>query len=224
MIGEKEMKKTCGLAILAAVVCVILGWVVFHRAVLPLALYPKTLQTWVYTCGRCGSTQSVDRKYFLGYIPRPITVQITYRSPGYESCPHEWHTGVSFSPPDPVPDDVVVLIRENGRYGAFILRHQTSSPERAEYDWWYPTDGSGLFATNSPTVSSGHGTTPDIKFGSFNLDWSVRTTGSGWLYFKHCVGEQVGSNDLHLCLTNLKSVSGIDAADTKWKYKATPAE
>ena len=188
------------------------------------SLRPRSFSSSAYTCKLCGSTRSVDRQYIMGYFPKQTAVRVTYESPRFSSCTHDWNSGVSCSPPNPVPDGMVVLVRENGKYGAFILRNQTSSPERAEYDWWYQSDGTGSLDTNSTTVSSGRGTTPKIAFGSFNLSWSAHSTGSGWLYYKHSAGDSVTSNDLHLCITDLSSIAGVDAADVEWEYKATPVD
>ena len=123
--------------------------------------------------------------------------------------------------PDYVPDNVVVLARKNGKYGAFIMRKQRTTlwGERAEYDWWFQSDGSGIFDTNISTTSSGHGTTPRIAFGNiFSITWSIRRKGIGYLYYWRSLLPESASNDLHLCVTDLSSIDGIDATDLKWKY------
>ncbi len=203
---------------------VVFGAVAITRPAFRRDFGPKSFGSSAYTCECCGSTRSLDRKYILGYIPCKAVVRITYKSPGYASCHHRWTLGVSCSPPKPVPDGTVVLVKEDGKYGAFVLRNQTSSPEHAEYDWWYQADGTGILDTNSPTVTTGHGSTPKIRFGSFLLGWSAHATGSGWLYYRHNAGDSIASNDLHLCITDLSSVTGIDGALPKWTYKATPVD
>lgn len=178
----------------------------------------------MYTCKLCGSTRSVERRCILGVIPIKSKEQITYKSPGFSSCKHVWSPGISNAVPTPVKNGVVVLVRENGKYGAFILRNQSSDPERAEYDWWYQSNGSGSFDTNSPTVTSGRGATPRIRFGNFDIFWSAESQGTGWIYYKHYAGDKVSSGDLHLCVIDLNSVHGINAATPEWKYKATPVD
>jgi hypothetical protein len=221
---DRRMKTRYIVALLIVVACAIVAFLPRTLATSHFSLRPQSFTSSVYTCDLCGSTRSVDTKYILGYIPKQTAVRVSYKSPGFASCSHQWESGISCSPPDPVPDGAVVLVREKRKYGAFILRNQTSSPEHAEYDWWYQSDGTGTLDTNSTTISSGHGTTPKITFGSFTLSWSAHTTGSGWLYYKHSAGALVTSNDFHMCITDLSSVAGVDAADVKWEYKATPVD
>ena len=61
-----------------------------------------------------------------------------------------------------------------------------------------------------------------IKFLGFELSWSVKSKGTGHLYYKYFPGEVPVKNDLYFCITKLKSLKGVDAADAKWNYKATP--
>jgi hypothetical protein len=174
---------------------------------LPLVgLGPRTSRSSFFTCSLCGSTKQVDRKYVLGYIPRQVAETIRYKSPGFDTCNHVWSPGISVSPDKPVPNNVVVLVHENGQYGAFFLRRQSVSPGIAEYDWWYRMDGGSLFDTNNSAVMSGHGSTPRIRFGSFNISWSSHDNESGWLMYKHAAGDVVAPQDLHLCITERDSV------------------
>ena len=185
---------------------------------------PKTSGTFYFTCTSCGSTKYVFLKYFLKYIPITTSDQIIYKAPSVSSCTHVWKTGVSISSLTPVPDGDVVLIRKNGKYGAFILRNQEIEPEQAEYEWWVQSDGSGNLDKSSKAVSTGRGisTGYNIKFLDFDIDWSGNSKGRGWLYYKYKPGEKVSKNDLHFCITKLKSLKGVDAADPKWNYKASP--
>jgi len=177
-----------------------------------------------YTCRICGSTRSVGRNYLLGYIPLRGREAIHYRSPAFATCNHDWSSGISCAVRQPVPDGILVLVRQDAAYGAFVLRNQKASPERAEYQWWYRPDGLGVFDANDPSVITGHGTTPGIEFGPFSISWSTHGDGSGWLYYRHWPGDAVKPEDLHLCVTDHHSIEGIDAAESKWKYKATPVD
>ncbi len=218
------MKAKYTALILIVVVFTILGGVMLGRHGQRFSFRPTSYQSSWYTCEICGSTRSLDRKYFLGYFPEAPKVQVLYQSPGFSSCGHNWEPGISRTPPDPVPDGIVVLVRKSGKYGAFVLRNQTGDPEGAEYDWWYQSDGSGSFDSNSVGVSSGKGTTPKIRFGAFDISWSGNSEGSGWLYYEHKAGDLVAPDDLYFCITKLGSVDGINATDPKWVYKATPID
>jgi hypothetical protein len=210
--------------VVAILLLVLIAAFVLYSTPLRQRFGPRISGSRFFTCSLCGSTKQVDRKYILGYIPRQVAETIKYKSPGFDTCNHVWSPGISVSPDKPVPNNVVVLVHESGQYGAFILRQQSISPERAEYDWWYRTDGGSLFDTNDSIVMSGHGSTPKIHFGTFNLSWSGHDNKSGWLMYKHAAGDVVAPQDLHLCITERDSVQGLDAALPDWKYKATPVD
>ena len=96
-----------------------------------------------FTCKKCGSTKHIERRIFLKYIPIVISDKIKYQAPGWALCKHKWQRGISKANPTPVFDGNVVLVRKNGKYGAFILNNQKGSPGNAEYEWRYQADGSG---------------------------------------------------------------------------------
>ena len=180
-----------------------------------------------YTCTKCGSTRHVYKKYYLKYIPVTKSDRIVYKASGASTCAHKWQPGISKAAPTPVMDGEIVLVRKNGKYGAFILRNQKNNPDYCEYDWWYQADGSGNFDKASKTVSSDSETMTkrfrdNIVFMDFTLSWSARRKGQGCLYYNHFPGEKPAKNDVYFCITKLKSLKGVDAADSKWKYKAAP--
>jgi len=191
------------------------------------SLVPRRSKTFYYTCTKCGSTKHVYKSYYLQYIPVIILDRIVYKAPGASTCAHKWHPGVSQAEPTPVMDGDVVLVRKNGKYGAFIISNQKIKPDYGEYEWWYQSDGSGKFDKLSKTVSTDSGIMSrrfrdNIVFADFKLSWSARSKGKGCLYYAHFPGEKPAKNDVYFCITKLKSIKGIDAADPKWKYKTTP--
>jgi len=174
------------------------------------------------TCQKCQSTRSFASTRFFG-VPVRGTSTVQYKSTGFATCTHHWKSGISSAFPDPVPDGVVVLLRKNGKYGAFIPRNQGTAPERMQYDWWYRGDGKAVFDVQHPSVSAGQGAGRSIKFGPFAVSWSGHSRGSGWLYYGKYAGYAALPEDAHMCVTDQHSVDGIDAADARWTYRASPA-
>ena len=188
---------------------------------------PRRSGTFYYTCTKCGSTRHVYKKYYLKYIPVTKSDRIVYKASGASTCAHKWRPGISKAAPTPVMDGDIVLVRKNGKYGAFILSNQKSRPNYGEYKWWYQADGSGKFDESSKTVSSGSGIMTrkfgdNISFKDFRISWYARSNGKGCLNYEHFPGEKPAKNDVYFCITKLKSLKGVDAADSKWKYKAAP--
>ena len=218
------MKKLSLFLLFTILLILVAGLFIYKNPTHLLSISPKTLRSSAFTCSICGSTKYVDTKYFLGYFPIKSIEHIGYRAPGFSSCNHLWRPGIRSAYPDPVPDGNVVLVRKGGKYGAFVLYKQKTEPERAEYEWWYQSDGSGNLDKSLRTVSTGRGETPKIKFFDFEISWSANTDGKGWIYYKHFPGDEARKDDLHFCVTNLKSVEGINASDSIWKYKATPVD
>ena len=58
----------------------------------------------------------------------------------------------------------------------------------------------------------------------FEISWSGKTEGEGWIYYDHSPGDKVTKDEMHICITELESVNGINAADPEWHYKATPVD
>lgn len=218
------MKKIGLILIFVLAIASITGLLIFRHPFNPLSFAPKSFSSSAFTCKICGSTKYINTRYILGYIPIKSDEKIKYRAPNFSSCNHEWESGISSAYPDPIADGRVVLVRENGKYGAFILHNQGVEPEKAEYEWWHQSDGSGNLNKSLKTVSFGRGVTPRISFMDIDISWSGRTVGEGWIYYKHSPADNVNRDELHICITELKSVDGINAADPKWHYKSTPVD
>lgn len=191
------------------------------------SLMPKKSGIFYYTCTKCGSTRHVDKKYYLKYIPITTSDRIVYKASGVSTCAHNWQPGISKAEPYPVLDGYVVLVRRNGKYGAFILNNQKITPQQGEYEWWCQADGSGNLDKPSKTLSTDSGIISrkfrdNIEFADFKLSWSASSQGRGCLYYNHFPGETPAIDDVYFCITTLKSLKGVDAADSKWEYKAVP--
>ncbi len=79
-------------------------------------------------CEKCGSCRELPSLDLFGCIPLKRRSDVFYKSKGFASCSHEWDRGISSAHPDRVPGGRIVLLRKEGKYGAFILRNQTRMP------------------------------------------------------------------------------------------------
>jgi hypothetical protein len=216
------MKKISFVFVL--ILSIVIGLLIYWHSVDPLLFTPKSFFSSAFTCKLCGSTKYINTKNFLGYIPIKTVEKIKYKAPNFSTCNHKWEAGISNSYPHPIADGYVVLVRKNGKYGAFILHNQSINPEKANYEWWYQSDGSAELDKSLKTITTGVGTTPHIRFMDFNISWSGNSEGKGWIYYENFPGNKVAVDELHMCITDLKSVTKINAADPKWHYKATPVD
>ncbi len=173
------------------------------------------------TCSICNSTRMITTEYRMGLIPAITDEVIKYKSKNYTHGAHHWEDGIHRAVINPVRDGIVVLVHKNSNYGAFILDKQDVNPEETSYTWYYGIDGKGTFDKKLSTVKSGSGSGAQINFGPFNIEWSGHTKGSGWLYYSKNDGEQKKSQDLYICVTEHKTLEGIDATSPKWIYKSS---
>jgi len=172
-----------------------------------------------FTCKRCGST-------ITSHEEEPIdnsSIMVMYRSPSFCKDVHKWETGISSCHPKPIPDGILVLVKKKNTYGAFILSQQSVwEEEKASYKWWYRTDGDGDLTHNSVITGSGAcNASEQIRFGPFIVRWSGNMAGKGWISYDYMPGEDVPDHGLRICVTGETSINGIDAADSKWKYKGS---
>jgi hypothetical protein len=173
------------------------------------------------TCSICNSVRVITTKYRLAFIPVITDEVIKYKSKNYNHGAHHWVDGVSRAVMDPVRDGIVVLVHKDGNYGAFILNKQDVNPEGASYTWYFRTDGKGIFNRKMSAVKSGSDSGAHINFGPFTIDWSGYAKGSGWIYYSRSDGDPKKPQDLYICVTEQKTVEGIDAASSKWIYKSS---
>jgi hypothetical protein len=189
---------------------------------LPLLLGCQTQGARYETCSICGSTRMVDSM---------TGERILYRSRRFAHGEHVWRSGIDIGVPDPVPVGAVVLVRrvppgsDQVNYGAFILRGQTADPERVSYRWFFRSDGSGVVDPRDPHVRSGEERGQrQLNFGPFKISWSGSAQGAGYVYYDKFAHLPADRDTTYLCVTTLKDVTGIDAADQRWVYRFSPAE
>lgn len=158
-------------------------------------------------------------------------INVTYKSPSFSTCSHDWDSGISSAYPDPIRDGTLILVKKGDTVGAFILSEQTLEPEKTKYHWWYRDDGSGELDIGLEEVTSGTDilnvsptSSNSISFGPFRIAWSGNAVGKGYIYYKYSPGWRVSPSELRICVTDKSSINGINALDDKWKYKGTPAE
>lgn len=84
-----------------------------------------------------------------------------------------------------VPTASIMLVKYDGKYGAFQPIEQSSSPkEFTRYAWWYQPDGSMNFINES--VESGLdkvSNSVNINIGAIRLGWSGGGESYCWIYF-----------------------------------------
>jgi hypothetical protein len=179
-------------------------------------------QTSLQTCAICGATRKMvnDGPWKILYAGRSATTH-----------EHNWEGGVSSG--TAAIDDRVVLVRLRLKlddptyaYGAFILQSERGTPrEQTDYTWVFRTDGGSLFDLTQHSVSQGivkdQG---QVSFGPFRVPWSGSGAGKGFLYYPRVPGSGRSSDDFELCLTDLASFSGVDAADPRFIYQTSPVD
>lgn len=138
--------------------------------------------------------------------------------------------GGSSAYPAPIPDGHIVLVKEGKTYGAFILNNQQMDPETTDFTWYLRSDGKGTFYTDDEAVSRGSASNAKntINFETFQVEWSVRTNGSGYIYYPNSSGgigaSGPNSRPLLLCVTSETDITKIDATDPKWVFKGSSNE
>ena len=78
--------------------------------------------------------------------------------------------------------------------------------------------------SEDPDVRTGHGEGGRIQFGPFDISWSGHQNGEGFIYYKHIAGDKVEPSDLHICVTDKRTLDGIDASAKEWIYKGSPSD
>ncbi|MBK7770761.1 MAG: hypothetical protein IPI48_09570 [bacterium] len=116
--------------VLAAVLCL---------ALVLFSLYME--KNSYYTCDTCGSVMLVTERMLL---PGGGTTTWVRQRPGIETCVHTLKPGANLGHYDrTIADGQLVLVRRKEAYGGFIIDRRLGSLDRAEYTWWYRTDGEG---------------------------------------------------------------------------------
>ncbi len=126
----------------------------------------------------------------------------------------------------PLNDGAIVLLRTGGTRGAFILAHQTQSPELTDYQWFLRSDGKGTFDPGDPAVKTGMVTrATDVRFGPFTVDWSTAGNGRGYVYYPWGRGLVLMGRLISmpggpmLALTSETNITKVDANSKQWAFR-----
>ena len=199
-----------------------------------IASSPEQSRSYAFTCQKCGSTMMCPQAN-----PSEATeTRVIYESPSFAACDHSWKSGISVAYPQPISNGTVILVRKDKAFGAFIPTEQTTNPSpkgKVAYQWWYRTDGDGNLDPTDSNVHQGTGfgrsaenmRNPGgvcVGFGPFEIGWSAHSDGHGWIYFDGPPGEPIPSDGVRICVTTLKTVDGINAADSQWRFKRSRVE
>ncbi len=146
---------------------------------------------------------------------------IVHAGQKYSTCEHEWvneYYGVT------VPMNTIVLVRKKELYGAFILR-RGKNYQNKDFEWYYRTDGKGLFDPSDPAVKSGKSSGP-VTFGQFFVFKSCYNPTKDSVHYPQTPEWPLPppADELRLCVTNETSVLDIDATNAKWVYKASSVD
>ena len=131
-----------------------------------------------------------------------------------------------------VRDGKVVLVRRGQTYGGIIMRNQKPSQDGsgdvATYEWVYRDDGDDRLDPGRRRVRSGRGTVQPldgmpgmrIAFGPFELRWSVRSDGVGYLYYPDPADELSDDERQSVAFTDAEEFD-LRAADERWQYRGS---
>ena len=124
------------------------------------------------------------------------------------------------------PDDLIILVRHEGKYGAFKATEQrhTDSRNFIKYEWWYQPDDAMNF-TEGADSGSGEAWESDplnpplIKIGPINLSWSICGNNLGYAYFR---SSSIPPDKFDLCATDKTHIELIDISDFVDKFHEAP--
>lgn len=158
--------------------------------------------------------------------------KLLYNNPDWKIQSHD-----NYCVQYPVSDGRIVLVKSGRALGAMILRGQPQPSRNGGIDrhddlvweWYYRTDGKGTFkASESGLYHHGKGSQfnweSQIEFGPFRLGWSSCTKGQGWILYDEFPQLRTPPNHTVICATSHTDVTKIDAASSKWIYKANQAD
>jgi hypothetical protein len=172
------------------------------------------------TCSICGSVRKKENGKDWNVV---------YDAPS-EAHEHHWKSGVSTGAK--IADGQVILVRRKVdldspafAYAAFILENQRFEPqERTDARWVLRTDGGSVLDPKNAAVTTGSAQDQSrIVFGPFSVPWSSGGRNAGFVYYARSPGGGGFSDDYELAITNLKSLDGLDAADSQFTYRFFPA-
>ena len=179
-----------------------------------------------HTCDRCQSVRETLIGHRRGRFATQTETTFLHRGRGLAECDHRWRRGMGHATLAPIGCGVVVLARRGDHYGAFILRAQSVSPPNSSYDWWYRSDGHGRLTPGDPGVHAGQGNGTTIAFGPFQIGWAPAGEGMGRLLYSWDLRQPPflagAESGLAFCVTDERTVHGVDAAADHWAYATAP--
>lgn len=133
------------------------------------------------------------------------------------------HVGQSRAHKDPIPNGQIVLVRQGGHRGAFILFNQTVTPETTDYKWYTRSDGEGVFNTSDPAVTFGvEKEAVKVNLSFCSVEWSANNLGMGWIYYSLFPSDKKLKPAYEICVTAETNIDDINANDPKWVYRGLP--
>lgn len=124
--------------------------------------------------------------------------------------------------PVAVKEGQVVLMKRGKAWGAYQLFDlQAGDGRKARVKWVYRTDGESVLAQDGAV--SGEFVIDDLphEFGPFTIRWSSGGGGEAHIYYPDPQGDMLGDPERQfVAITDRQSVAGLDAADSRWQYKA----
>ena len=122
------MKNLCKTIILLVIVLCLTGCKFYY--------YNKIYLSRVEECIKCKSTRKV-------YSDREPT--ILHKNKSYESCKHSWRNIYLRRTNTAIQNSKIILVKKGKIIGAFIVKQGNINNKRVAFDWYYRTDGKGVF-------------------------------------------------------------------------------
>lgn len=146
-------------------------------------------------------------------------------------CDRFMHIHQSKAYESPVPDGVIILVRQGAKRGAFILSNQRTTPETADVQWFSRSDAGGKLVPTDPSVATGKAKVAtrkangakEIIFPGFAIEWGIHSDGEGWVYFSVLPTDIKSPPKYEMCITGETDMTRIDANDPKWVYRGRPS-
>lgn len=83
-----------------------------------------------------------------------------------------------------IPDGSAVVLKNGDTIGVIFITNQLNGPEQCDFHWMLRADGAFDFGEKAKGLEEGHEKAAKVvKFGPFELEWSMGSKGHGWVYF-----------------------------------------
>ena len=153
-------------------------------------------------------------RYFKWLLLLKLVTTVCFLS----SCGKGKHYGQTAAYPERVMDGNVVLVRKGGEYAAFVLTEQ-GDDDRVSYHWYMLPTGKNVFSESDRSLKSGKvSKARRIKFGDFDVEWSIARPGEGYVYYGVLPTEKNREQPFELLVTDLTSVEGLDVTQYEKEF------